>query len=87
MLGRIKNRLLAYGVTIYLSTPVTVRGLEFSPGPRTMTTSSPCICVRDDSRGAAAVVWFDVEQGDNIELVYKPEAEAEIQSEGELLLF
>ncbi len=83
LLGRIKNRLLSYGITIFLSTPVTMRGSQLDPAPRHDDIEP--LHLRGQAEGA--VVWFDVEPNDNIELQPIGNAETPAQREGDILLF
>ena len=82
LLGRIKNQLLKYGITIYLSTPVTMKGQNLNPEPCNKVAP---LWLRGEAE--SVVVWFDVEHEGPLTLVPVASDEAPTQSEGELLLF
>ena len=83
LLGRIKNRLLSFGITIYLSTPITMRGHDLKPS--TSHPGSEPLHLRGLTEGA--VVWFDVDPPEDLELIPISSAEPPSHAEGELLLF
>ena len=83
LLGRIKNQLLGYGVTINLSTPVTMRGSQLDPRPRHDGVEP--IHFRGEKEGAVA--WFDVEGAADLKLVPSAHDDAATHVEGEMLLF
>lgn len=85
LLGRVKNRLLSYGLVIHLSTPVTMQGHQLHPEP-CHEEVEPLFLVTSSGE-AGAVVWFDVEPPTTQELVPVISPEAQSQCEGELLLF
>jgi CheY-specific phosphatase CheX len=63
LLGRIKNKLLARGVTLHLSTPIVLRGQHLSPMPRGELAPFSFTC-----EGGYVCVWFDVEVKAGIDL-------------------
>ncbi len=83
LLGRVKNRLLPFGVTIHLSTPMTMHGHNLQPEPN--SPESPSFSLVGASE--RAVVWFDLETSKTLSLVPQPNADAPTQAEGDLLLF
>ena len=83
LLGRIKNQLLGFGITIYLSTPVMMRGENLDPSYRHPGVKPIYLCGSSDG----AVIWFDFEPSEGVELVPVNGTDAPSQKEGELLLF
>jgi CheY-specific phosphatase CheX len=84
LLGRLKNRLMPYGATIYLSTPVTLTGQRImllssdthcAIGPLVFRCGEEFVCV-----------WLEYEV--NEEHVWeRSEEDAPLGSEGDLLMF
>ena len=80
VLGRIKNRLLAMGTTIYYATPISLRGQHLAR----LDAQPPSLLF--DANGGIVSVWFDVDV--NPGLVLSATADACITvAEGEALLF
>jgi hypothetical protein len=80
LLGRVKNRLIMLGATIYCSTPIVLRGdhlapIENQPLPQLFQTN-----------GGVASVWFEAEVRPDLILAQSPDQSATVQ-EGETLLF
>src|SRR6478609_10391573 len=81
LMGRIKNRLLGFGVEILLATPAGLSGVNLSPtqsqlrAPQVFSAADGFVCV-----------WIDYECAPGFELREKPGVEAAIP-EGETLLF
>jgi CheY-specific phosphatase CheX len=63
LVGRVKTKLLAHGVTIALTTPVVLRGVRLSPLPR--THAKPRLF---DSPAGRVLVWVEVEVTSAFEL-------------------
>ena len=79
LVGRLKSKLMAHGVTIALSTPVVLRGVKLSPLPR--TDVEPVVF---ESTAGKVLVWLEVEIQAEFQL---GEERALKASEGELLVF
>ncbi|MCE9571697.1 MAG: chemotaxis protein CheX [Deltaproteobacteria bacterium] len=80
LLGRIKNQLLTFGITIYSSTPLVLRGdhlspMGDSPPPHLFATASGVIAV-----------WFDSESRPGLEFAEVADASATVM-EGEAMMF
>lgn len=83
LLGRAKNRLLAYDLELQMSTPLALAGShirlvnsERGMEPEIFTTPA----------GGVVAVWFDGEASADLELVERSSA-PEVANEGELMLF
>ena len=83
LLGRIKNKLLNYGLDLQMTTPLSLRGMHLVP-QSCEETNKPFIFRTND--GDAVCVLFDAEIDDSLELK-KIDDEPLCPSEGELLLF
>ena len=81
LLGRIKNKLLARGVTLHLSTPIVLRGQHLAPLSRTELVPFAFIC-----DGGQVCVWFDAELSAGIDLSIIVET-AGLAEEGTSTLF
>lgn len=82
LLGRLKNRLFAYGVEIAMSTPVSLRGHNLA-----LTSSSEDTWFYAFQSSAGLVcVWFDLELEPGYTMFKAEEAE-ESAVEGELMFF
>ena len=80
LLGRLKNKLLAYGVELALSTPVVVQGTDLRLGAVHRRATRLAFGHGQNQ----AQVWWDAEVDSDLVLA---EAEDEAQSEGEMVLF
>lgn len=84
LLGRFKNRLLGYGVEVYASTPVVLRGERITP--LGLHGSLPGV-IFDTSVGGRVTVWVDHVAVDGLKLD-KALAGAEAPArEGDVVLF
>jgi hypothetical protein len=81
MLGRIKNKLFAHGVTIHLSTPIVLRGQHLAPLSRTELVPFAFVC-----EGGQVCVWFDAELAANVDLTAVVETTG-LAAEGTSMLF
>src|SRR5262245_13024564 len=57
LLGRIKNQLLGYGVEIYLTTPLVIRGERLAPVPHAKDRP-----YRFETGAGSVSIWFDAEE-------------------------
>ena len=78
LVGRIKNKLLAYGAEVHVTTPVVLRGQHLAPLPR---RELPPLSFQTD--GGNVFVWIELETA--ADFVLGPPSEA--VAEGEALLF
>ncbi len=84
LLGRIKGELMGYGVTLWLASPVVLRGVSI----RIM--SQPEVGVQKytfHGRSGDLCVWIDYQYSEDTELTALPEEEQEHCVAGEMLLF
>jgi CheY-specific phosphatase CheX len=81
LLGRVKNKLLAHGVTLHLSTPVVLRGQHIAPLSRAELVPYAFAC-----DGGYVCVWFDAEVIPGIDLTQMVSTEGLI-TEGETTFF
>ena len=81
LLGRIKNKLLARGVTLHLSTPIVLRGQHLAPLSRAELVPFAFTC-----DGGYVCVWFDAETKVGVDLSQEIDTEGLI-SEGTSTLF
>jgi hypothetical protein len=79
MVGRIKNRLIGMGTTIFYSTPVMLRGEHLAP----LIHQPPSLLFR--ANGGVVSVWFDVDVDPALVLAESRDTVA--AREGEALLF
>lgn len=82
LLGRVKNRLVARGVDVEMTTPLSIRG-------RHLTVGGPedGMTVLDFSGDLGPVrVWIDLEQTGEIEIRSAEDGEA-VAAEGDMMLF
>jgi hypothetical protein len=84
LLGRLKNKLMGYGVTLSIALPSVLRGvrLEFVGTRSTTLWTSPL-----DSDAGRVWVWLDVRTDRELVLVQSNDPEMQGTPEGELLLF
>lgn len=81
LLGRIKNKLLAYSIDVALSTPVIVSGVQLRVGAQQPNG----IRLAFEGQGHRADVWWNAEVDPELEL--SQEGAPDVQAEGEMLLF
>ena len=82
LVGRLKNRLIAFGTDIAITTPVVLRGEHLAPVPS--QPISPRAFVTDAE--GVVCVWCEVEAAEGFVLVESAEA-VEGAHEGDALLF
>lgn len=78
--GRLKHKLLAMGVEVYITTPIVLRATRIEPLPR--TSMMPRIFHTDNG---LVKLWVEVETSPDFQMV--PGAAEEAVAEGETLLF
>jgi len=78
--GRLKHKLLALGVEVYITTPIVLRATRIEPLPR--TTLMPRVF---SAPNGSVNLWVEVETTPDFEMV--PGAAGESAAEGETLLF
>ena len=81
LLGRIKNKLVAHGVTLHMSTPAVLRGQHIAP-----VSSTPLVPHTFSSGGGVVCVWFDVEVPAGVDLTQVTDT-SNVMSEGSGFLF
>lgn len=84
LLGRAKNRMLAYDVDLHMTTPLSLRGLHLILEANS-EENRPLLF--HSNKGGAVCVLVDVEFTPNYELVLSQDADSACPDEGELLLF
>lgn len=82
LLGRLKNRLLAYGIEVQLSTPLSLRGNQL----RLVTHDQALEPDTFTSATGHVAVWLDAELHPDL-VLHRPSSAPEVQAEGETLLF
>ena len=83
LLGRIKNRLLAYGVDIAAATPGVLGAVRIVPnGPRDQRQGITMV-----ANGNRVTVWIDYHVKDAQRLDKLSRGEADVGREGDLILF
>jgi Chemotaxis phosphatase CheX len=82
LLGRIKNKLFAYGVTLHLSTPIVLRGQHIAPVSRAELVPFAFSC-----DGGIVCVWFDAEMSVGTDLTTVVDSGLDLASEGTSTLF
>jgi hypothetical protein len=80
LIGRVKNKLVARGVVLHVSTPVVLRGQHLTPLTR---TDKPIVFACDKG---CVCVWMDVELIAGVDLTALREGAASM-NEGEGMLF
>lgn len=83
LLGRLKNKLLRHGATIYSSTPLVIRGEYMQPVGRN-GLPDPTVLGAGKHR---AFVWIDYEMRPDLSLVPSDGAHADQPNEGDALMF
>lgn len=81
LLGRIKNKLFAHGVTLHLSTPTVLRGQHL-----VRVSASPFPPYAFSCDGGVVCVWIDTELSPGIDLTQVTET-PDVMSEGSGFLF
>ncbi|MED5374316.1 MAG: chemotaxis protein CheX [Myxococcota bacterium] len=83
LLGRIKTVFLRYGVEIYLSTPMVLRGINISvsPGPH-----SNLVPAHFSTFVGPVSVWIDAQHAPELD-VHEVEQAEDVMVEGELMFF
>lgn len=84
MLGRLKNLLLRYDVTLYLATPMVLRGLKLELAT---TGRQQIIAVRYAASEGNLCVWLDVNTEPGLELRPSDDPDEMGMEEGALLFF
>jgi hypothetical protein len=79
LVGRLKSKLLARGVTIAMTTPIVVSGIRVSPLPR--GNMEPAVFETSTGR---VLIWLEVEATDQFQL---GDERPMLGSEGDLLVF
>jgi CheY-specific phosphatase CheX len=81
LLGRIKNKLVAHGVTLHMSTPTVLRGQHIAP-----VSSTPIVPYMFSSDNGVVCVWIDVEIMPGVDLTQVTDT-SDVMSEGSGFLF
>lgn len=84
LLGRVKNRLLPFGIDLKMTTPLSLRATHLTLEP-CISTSSPLLFRTSD--GGALCVLLDAEHDPEFELSKSEAADKACLDEGSLLLF
>ncbi len=84
LLGRIKGELMSYGVTLWLASPVVLRGVSVRIVPRPQESVHKYTF---HGHSGDFCVWIDYQYSASLELREVPEAEREHCTAGEMLLF
>lgn len=79
--GRLKHKLLAQGVEVYITTPIVLRATRIEPLPRRKLVPRGF----SNENGGSVALWVEVELGANFEMV--PSQLEPAVEEGETLLF
>lgn len=83
LLGRLKNRLLAYGVDVTASTPTVLGAVRIVPnGPKDQRQGITMV-----GNGSRATVWVDFQAKDPERLAKLARGETTVGREGDLILF
>lgn len=82
LLGRIKNKLLRYGIEIYLTIPITIRGKHLAPVSRMELRPYSF-----DAGPGCVAVWMDIEVADEFELTLQESTSEDRIVEGDAILF
>lgn len=84
LLGRVKNRLLGFGVEVYATTPIVLRGERITP----LGTSGglPGVVFTTPS-GGRVTVWVDHHALDGLQLAKLASAAEAVAREGDVILF
>ena len=83
LLGRVKNRLLGYGVTLGLALPMVLRGVEV----HLVKATSEIWQYRFACAQGGMTIWFDARIDDGIVLERQSGPDQMVASEGALTLF
>ncbi|MFZ5896911.1 MAG: chemotaxis protein CheX [Myxococcota bacterium] len=80
LVGRLKTKLIARGVEVFMTTPIVLTGARIRPVPRGMLQPT----VFSSSKGGV-MVWVEAESGRDLTL--SSEAPAQDTGEGDILIF
>jgi hypothetical protein len=80
LVGRLKTKLMAHGVEVFVTTPIVLTGARVQPIPRGLLLPSVFAAA-----GGNVLVWVEAESGHD--LILSTEARIESAEEGEILLF
>ena len=80
LVGRLKTKLMARGIEVFLTTPIVLTGARIRPIPRGILQPSVF-----SWSGGNVLVWVEAESGRD--LILSLDAPMETASEGEILLF
>ena len=80
LLGRMKNQLLRYGVEVYVTTPLVLRGEHIAP----VSSGSDLAPHRFDAEHGTLLVWLDAKVDDGLRVSASHEAPP---TEGDAFLF
>lgn len=83
LLGRVKNKLLGYGVALGIALPIVLRGVEV----QVLNAKAEVWPYRFATAGGGLTVWFDGHIDPNIELAQQADGESLASCEGELTMF
>jgi len=83
LVGRIKNKLLAHGAEVYVTTPVVLRGELLAPVDGASNKMLPRVFA---SEGGNVFVWIELETDPTLVLSLTPGPEAAAE-EGEQMMF
>lgn len=84
LLGRVKNRLLGFGVEVHATTPIVLRGERISP--LGASGSLPGVTFTT-SVGGRVTVWVDHQAIDGLQLAKLAAAAEPLAREGDVILF
>ena len=81
LVGRIKNQLLRYECTVYVTTPISLSGSNLHVGPSDDSTG---MAFEVQVQGEPITIWLDIAQADWFQI---GEASQDVLTEGDLMLF
>jgi hypothetical protein len=81
LVGRLKTKLLARGVEVFLSTPIVLTGARIRPVPRGLLTPTVLACAEGH-----VLVWLEAESGQDLTLVSEHPS-PNPGSEGDIFIF
>jgi hypothetical protein len=84
LLGRVKNKLLLWGVPISIALPMVLRGVEVRLSPRSGDALQSYSFLAGSDR---VLVWLDLQVSGDIVLTAAPEKDSEAVDEGGMVLF
>lgn len=84
LLGRLKNKLIEYGMPIELTTPTTLAGMQLTPGKNSSLAGRRTVFCSGEE---AFQLYFNAKMTEDAQLVYTPTPPSEQTDDGDPMFF